>query len=201
MSHAAPATPAAGAGDLRVIVVVSVAHGLSHFFQLIIAPLFPWLKDAFALSYSELGLLMSVFFVISGVGQALSGFLVDRVGPVPVMLGALGLFAGGAAVLAISPNYAGLMAGIALAGLGNASFHPVDYSILNSRISSERIGKAYAVHGVSGNIGWAVAPLFLVGITQWLSWRHALGAASLLALAVLALVWVNRDALRMAPRL
>lgn len=201
MSHAAPATPAAGAGDLRVIVVVSIAHGLSHFFQLIIAPLFPWLKDAFALSYSELGLLMSVFFVISGVGQALSGFLVDRVGPVPVMLGALGLFAGGAAVLAISPNYAGLMAGIALAGLGNASFHPVDYSILNSRISSERIGKAYAVHGVSGNIGWAVAPLFLVGITQWLSWRHALGAASLLALAVLALVWANRDALRMAPRL
>ncbi|MGD9942700.1 MAG: MFS transporter [Burkholderiaceae bacterium] len=201
MTRPALASPAAGAGDLRVIAVVGVAHGLSHFFQLIIAPLFPWLKDAFALSYSELGLLMSVFFVVSGVGQALSGFLVDRVGPVPVMVGSIGLFAGAAAVLAISPSYAALMLGAALAGLGNASFHPVDYSILNSRISSDRIGHAYAMHGVSGSIGWALAPLFLIGIAQWAGWRQALASASVLALAVLLLVWTNRDALRMAPRL
>ncbi|MGH8631183.1 MAG: MFS transporter, partial [Burkholderiales bacterium] len=56
--------------DAQVIGLVGLAHGTSHFYHLALAPLFPWLKDAFALSYSELGLLMTVFFIVSGTGQA-----------------------------------------------------------------------------------------------------------------------------------
>ena len=85
MSSAAPAAPGLPSSDARVIAVVGIAHSVSHFFHLILPPLFPWLKEAFGLSYSELGLLVTVFFVISGVGQSLAGFLVDRVGPVPVI--------------------------------------------------------------------------------------------------------------------
>ncbi|MBN9462764.1 MAG: MFS transporter [Burkholderiales bacterium] len=196
---AAPATESAGgASDTRVIAVVGLAHGVSHFFQLILAPLFPWLKEAFGLSYAELGLTMTLLFVVSSIGQSLSGFLVDRVGPLRVMLGALGLFALAALVLAASPGYAALLAGAVLVGLGNASFHPIDYSILNARVSTRRIGHAYAVHGVTGNLGWAAAPVFLVGITQLASWRTAFAAASLLALVVLVVVWRNR-ALLEAP--
>lgn len=198
---AAPATESAGGtSDIRVIAVVGLAHGVSHFFQLILAPLFPWFKEAFGLSYAELGLTMTLLFVVSGIGQSLSGFLVDRVGPVRVMLGALGLFALAALVLAASPGYAALLAGAVLVGLGNASFHPIDYSILNARVSTRRIGHAYAVHGVTGNLGWAAAPVFLVGITQLANWRTALAAASLLALAVLALVWFNRTLLEAPVR-
>ena len=195
MSSVAPAAPALEPGDTRVIVVVGIAHGVSHFFHLVLPPLFPWLKDAFALSYAELGLLVTLFFVISGVGQSLAGFLVDRVGPVPVMLGALGLFAVSAVVLSIAPGYAGLMIGAALAGLGNASFHPVDYSILNRKVAARRLGHAYAVHGISGNLGWALAPVFVVTIARFAGWREALAGASLLALAALVLVWLNRSAL------
>ncbi|MFO1299915.1 MAG: MFS transporter [Burkholderiaceae bacterium] len=192
MSSAAPAAPGFHAGDTRVIAVVGIAHSVSHFFQLILPPLFPWLKDAFGLSYSELGLLVTVFFVISGVGQSLAGFLVDRVGPLPVMLGAMGLFAISAAVLALAPGYAGLLLGAALAGIGNASFHPVDYSILNRKVSAPRLGHAYAVHGISGNLGWAIAPVFVVSIAGFAGWRAALAASSLLALAALVVVWFNR---------
>ncbi|HLS57758.1 MAG TPA: MFS transporter [Zeimonas sp.] len=195
MSSAAPAAPGFPAGDARVISVVGIAHGVSHFFHLILPPLFPWLKDEFALSYSELGLLVTVFFVISGVGQSLAGFLVDRVGPVPVMLGAIALFAVAAAVLALAPGYAGLMLGAALAGVGNASFHPVDYSILNRKVSAPRLGHAYAVHGISGNLGWALAPVFVVTIARFTGWREAFAAASLLALLALVVVWLNRGAL------
>lgn len=196
MIGAAPAAPVQeGPGETRVIAVVGLAHGISHFFHLILPPLFPWLKDAFDLSYSELGLLVTVFFVISGIGQSLAGFLVDRVGPVPVMLGSIGLFSASAAVLAVAPGYAGLMLGAALAGIGNASFHPVDYSILNGRVSARRLGHAYAVHGVSGNLGWALAPVFVVTIANFAGWREAFAAASLLALLVLAVVWLNRPAL------
>ena len=54
--------------DVHVIGLVSLAHGTSHFYHLALAALFPWLKDAFALSYAELGLLMTVFFIVSGTG-------------------------------------------------------------------------------------------------------------------------------------
>jgi len=189
------ASRASRAGDARVVGVVGVAHALSHFSQLLLAPLFPWLKDAFALSYAELGLLMTIFFVVSGIGQSLAGFVVDRIGALPVMLGSIALFALAALVLAASNGYVMLGVGALLAGLGNASFHPVDYSILNARISHARIGHAYAAHGVSGNLGWAAAPVFLVTIAQFAGWRAAFVGAALVALVVLAVVWWYRDAL------
>ncbi len=186
---------ASRAQDARVVGVVGVAHSLSHFSQLLLAPLFPWLKEAFALSYAELGLLMTIFFVVSGIGQSLAGFVVDRVGALPVMLGSISLFALAAVVLALSNGYVMLGVGALLAGLGNASFHPVDYSILNARISHARIGHAYAAHGVSGNLGWAAAPVFLVTIAQFAGWRAAFVGAALVSLVVLAVVWWHRDAL------
>ncbi len=70
--------------DAKIIGLVGLGHGTSHFFHLLLAPLFPWLKDAFGLSYAELGLLMTVFFIVSGVGQAAAGFVVDSIGAVPV---------------------------------------------------------------------------------------------------------------------
>ena len=188
-----------GGRDRTVIALVAGVHGVSHFFHLVLAPLFPWLKDAFSLSYSELGLLMTVFFVVSGVGQALAGFLVDRVGPLPVLQAALGLFALAGVVLASSQGYAGLVAGAVLAGLGNAPFHPVDYSIINGRVAPARLGHAYAMHGISGSLGWAAAPMLLVAVASGAGWREAFVAAAVVALLASAAVWRWRDALRMAP--
>ena len=73
--------------DAAVIGLVGLAHGISHFSQLLLAPLFPWLKAEFGVSYTELGLLLTVFFVVSSVVQTASGFVVDRFGPRPVLLG------------------------------------------------------------------------------------------------------------------
>ena len=181
--------------ERRTIAVVSSAHGCSHFFHLIVAPLFPWIKEAFDLSYAELGLLMTVFFVVSGIGQALAGFLVDRIGAVPVMLGALTSFMLSTLVISSAPSYGVLMAGCVLAGLGNAPFHPVDYSILNARITGPRLAKAYAMHGIAGSLGWALAPVFLVGITGLAHWRIAVLAAGLLPALAFALIWSHRHLL------
>ena len=191
-----PTAGAPGAGaERRTIAVVATAHGCSHFFHLIVAPLFPWIKTAFDLTYAELGLLMTVFFVVSGVGQALAGFLVDRVGAVPVMLGALTSFMLSTVVISSAPTYGLLLAGCVLAGLGNAPFHPVDYSILNARISAPRLAKAYAAHGISGSLGWALAPVYLVGIAGLANWRVAVLAAGLLPALAFALVWSHRHLL------
>ena len=180
--------------DFTVIGLIGLAHGTSHFFHMLLPPLFPTFIREFGLNYSQLGLLVTVFFVISGVGQALAGFLVDRVGARPVLLSALACFAAAGVAAAGAQGYGGLLAAAALAGLGNSPFHPADFTILNKRVSQPRLGHAFSVHGISGNLGWAVAPLFMVGIAELSgSWRTACLAAALWALAVLVLLALRRD--------
>ena len=195
-----PSNPTA-AQDAKTIALVSAAHGTSHFFHLILAPLFPWLKIEFNLSYVQLGLLMTVFFTVSGIGQAMAGFVVDRVGPRVVMLCAVAGFSFSALLLSFAPNYAVLMLGATLAGAANSVFHPVDFSILNHRVSPARLAYAFTAHGLSGNLGWAIATGLLAGVAAWVGWREALQAAALLAAGVWALLWWGRDALYVAPSL
>src|SRR6218665_1376082 len=116
------ASAAALRQDVRTIGLIGLAHGSSHFFHMLLLPLFPWLIREFGLSYSELGLLVSVFFVVSGGGQALAGFVVDRVGARPMLFGALSCLAASALVAAAAQGYSSLWLAAALAGLGNASF-------------------------------------------------------------------------------
>jgi MFS transporter, FSR family, fosmidomycin resistance protein len=187
--------PAARRRDLHTISLVGLAHGTSHFFHMLLPPLFPVFSQAFGLSYAELGLLVTLFFAVSGIGQALAGFLVDRVGARPVLFAALGCFVAAAACGAMAQGYGGLLLAAALAGLGNSPFHPVDFTILNHRVSQPRLGHAFAVHGVSGNLGWAIAPVVLLGVTGLTgSWRWALATCALWALAVLALMLWQREA-------
>ena len=182
--------------DARTIGLVGLAHGSSHFFHLLLPPLFPWLIAEFGFNYSQLGLLVSVFFVVSGVGQALSGFVVDRIGARPVMFASLACFAVAGLLAGMAQGYNGLVLAAALAGLGNAPFHPVDFTILNKRVSPQRLGHGFSVHGISGNLGWATAPVFMAGIASATgSWRAACLCGALLALVVLAVMVWNRDAL------
>lgn len=182
--------------DVRTISLIGLAHGTSHFFHLLLPPLFPWFIQESGYTYSELGLLVTVFFLISGLGQASAGFLVDRLGARPVLFVAVACFVAAGLAGAALPGYAGLMVAAALAGLGNAPFHPIDFTILNKRVSPPRLGHGFSVHGISGNLGWAAAPLFLTGITALTgSWRMAMLAASLLALVVLVVLFTGRDAI------
>ena len=120
--------------DATVIGLVGLAHAVSHFSQLLLAPLFPWLKDAFNVSYTELGALLTIFFVVSSIVQTASGFVVDRVGPRPVLLVGLALLGLAALGYAASTSYAMLAASAVLAGIGNGVFHPVDYTLLNRKV-------------------------------------------------------------------
>ena len=182
--------------DAGVIGLVGTAHLISHFSQLLLAPLFPWLKDEFAVSYTELGLLMTIFFVVSCVVQALSGFAVDKLGPRPILFLGLGLIGVAAFGYSTSTSYWMLAAFAVIAGAGNGVFHPVNYTLLNRKISAPRLGHAYSVHGITGSLGWALAPAVLVPITLAFSWRVALVSAGVLVFVVLALLVLKRDQLQ-----
>ena len=182
--------------DASIIALVGLAHASSHFGHLLLPLMFPVFMKEFGLSYSELGLLMTTFFVISGVGQAGAGFMVDRLGARPLLLAALATFAVASAAASMVTGYTGLVLVAALAGLGNSTFHPVDFTILNQRVSAPRLGYGFSAHGLTGNLGWATAPLFFAGISSAFNWRTAYLAAALMYVGILLLMVLQRDKLK-----
>ncbi|HEX2545095.1 MAG TPA: MFS transporter [Ramlibacter sp.] len=193
------AVPAPLRHDAGVIGLVGIAHLVSHFSQLLLPPLFPWLKDALGTSYTQLAFLMTIFFVVSCAVQTASGFLVDRFGPRPVLFGGLLLVAAGAFGFAASPSYAVMALFSVVAGTGNGVFHPANYTLLNRKVSQARLGHAYSVHGITGSLGWALAPLLVVPLALAFGWRVAVAAGGAVALAVFVLLWVHRAQLELPP--
>ncbi|MBS1139312.1 MAG: Major facilitator superfamily 1 [Proteobacteria bacterium] len=187
--------PAPQRSDIEVISVIGFVHGVSHFFHLLLPPLFPWLMPEFGLSFTAIGTTMTVFFVVSGIGQASAGFLVDRFGAARVLGGGIACFALAGVLLYFANGYPMLIAVAALAGLGNSVFHPADFTVLNRHVSQARLGHAFSAHGLSGNLGWAAAPIFLTGLATAYGWRTAALGASAVAIAALALLFWRRDAL------
>ncbi len=195
MTHAAlPLSPAVPLEqDATIIGLVGLAHASSHFAHLLLPLMFPVFMKDFGLSYSELGFLMTVFFVVSGLGQASAGFVVDRLGARPMLFIALTIFVVVCTTAATVTGYRGLLAVAALAGLGNATFHPVDFTILNQRVSAPRLGYAFSAHGLTGNLGWAAAPVFFATISSLSTWRMAYLAAAVMYICILLLLIVQRD--------
>jgi len=124
------------------------------------------------------------------------------VGARPMLFVALSFLLLACLAASLASGYAALFGVAALAGLGNASFHPVDFTILNQRVSAPRLGYAFSVHGLTGNLGWAAAPVFLVGISSLAGWRWAYASAALMYVLILLLLLSQRDKLRteVAPR-
>jgi FSR family fosmidomycin resistance protein-like MFS transporter len=184
--------------DAAVMGLVGLAHCISHFSQLLLPPLFPWLKDAFQVGYTELGFLLTIFFIVSCATQAMSGFVVDRFGPRPILFGGMALLAAAAFGFASSTSYTMLAAWAVVAGIGNGVFHPVNFTLLNRKIHASRLGHAFSVHGLTGSLGWALAPATMVPIALAFSWRVALASAGVLAIVVLIVLILNRGRLTIA---
>lgn len=177
--------------DTIVVTLVSLAHGVSHLFQLAMPPLFPLIREELGVSYAALGFVVTLYFTISGIFQPVSGFVVDRYGARAVLVGGMILATLGTLVSALAGDYATLVAGALIAGLGNAVFHPSDFALINGRVAPHRLGHAYSAHGIAGALGYAVAPVFSGGLGALFGWHTALLAAAAVGVAVLALILVN----------
>jgi MFS family permease len=186
--------------DAQVMGLVGLVHASSHFSHLLLPLMFPAFMQDFGLGYAQLGLLMSVFFVVSGIGQALSGFFVDHFGARPVLYASLAMLALACASVTQVQGYGGLMCSAILFGLGNCTFHPVDFTILNNRVSEQRLGHAFSTHGLTGNLGWAAAPTFMVGISTLSHWRTAYACAALVFASLLLLCMFQRAHLHTEPQ-
>lgn len=181
--------------DAHVIGVVGFAHGVSHFFQLALPPLFPLLRADFGASYALLGTLVGVFYAASGVTQFVSGFAVDRFGARPVLFAGLALLAGGTLAASLAPGVFWLFPLAALMGIGNGVFHPADFAILNANVATHRLGHAYSSHAIGGNLGYILAPVASFALGSAFGWRYALAAMGVTGLIALAAVATQRTLL------
>ncbi len=180
--------------DVKVIGLVGVAHGYSHFFQMVLPPIFVILKVEFDVSFTALGLLATLMFAASGTGQMIAGFLVDRVGARRILLSGLAICSLATLAMSVTQSYEALVALAVIVGIGLSVFHPADLSILTRKVNPARLGRAYAVHALCGNLGWAVAPPFVAGLAALFDWRTAVASAGAAGLAYVAfmLFW-SRD--------
>ena len=134
----------------RIIGLVSLAHGLSHFYQIATAVVFPLIKDDLGVSYALLGATVALYYTVSGICQTIAGFAVDRFGARRVLFGGLALATAGAVLAGTAQSYAMLLVAAFVGGVGNSVFHPCDFSILNARVDKARLGYAFSWHGIAG---------------------------------------------------
>jgi MFS transporter, FSR family, fosmidomycin resistance protein len=188
------------APDIKVVGLVSAGHFMSHFFQIVLPPIFPLLKDAFGVGYAELSIVMTLMYAASGLMQTPAGFLVDRLGPARVLIGGLGLYSTAVLLYGVAPNVWCLGALAVAAGLGNCVFHPSDYAILSARVEATRLGRAYGIHNLGGSLGWAAAPIAVLGLSSVFGWRMGLTILGGVGLLLTLSLVVNSTALTTKKR-
>jgi FSR family fosmidomycin resistance protein-like MFS transporter len=189
------------ARDFRVISLVSSAHFVSHYYNLVLPPLFPLVRAEFGVSYVELGAALIAFNVVSGTLQIPAGFLVDRISVRAVLVGALAVGAAALAIASMASAFWLFVASFALLGLANTVYHPADYALLSHRVSVPRMPTAYSVHTFAGILGSALAPGTLLFLAATFGWRGAFLGAAVLGFCVAALMLATGDVLaeRNAP--
>ena len=190
MAQAAEILVPARASEDKLIAGVCIAHFVSHYYMMLLAPLFVFIKDEYGVTYTELSLALAAFGVVSSVMQTPVGFFVDRFGARLNLIG--GLLLGSAAVAAagLVDSFWVFIAMFAVMGLANTVYHPADYALLSERVTPQRVPQVFSFHTCSGMIGSAVAPGTLLFMQSLVGWRGAFvcaAALGIIAALILAL--------------
>ena len=182
---AEPAVPGRPArGEAKLLALIGTGHFFSHFYLIVLPPLFPLLEAELGVGYAALGLLMTLPNLATMLLQTPVGFLVDRFGARrPLVIGLI-VMGGAVAGAGLAPGYGALMVLMVLMGVGNSVFHPADYAILAARIEPGRLGRAFSIHTFAGSLGWAASPAVVVFLAALWSWHVALVIAGLCGVAM-----------------
>jgi MFS transporter, FSR family, fosmidomycin resistance protein len=179
--------------EARVNALLGAGHFLSHFYQLCLPPLFIAWQKTFDVSFAELGLAMAVMSAAAAVMQTPTGFLVDRYGARPFLIGGTLLMTLSIAAMGLATAYWQVVGLAFLSGVGNSVIHPADYAILSGSVDRTKLGRSFAFHTLVGHVGFAVAPSATAMLALGLGWRGALLLVGLLGLPVVAtILWQSR---------
>src|SRR5215470_2800995 len=190
MAQAAELLTPARTSETKLVVGVCFAHLVSHYYMLMLAPLFAFIRADFGVTYTELSLALTTFNVVSAVSQTPVGFFIDRTGARINLIGGLLLGSAAIAIAGAVHSFWVFIAMFAVMGLANTVYHPADYTLLSERVSPRRMTQVFSFHTCSGMIGSAIAPVSLLFMQSAVGWRGAflcsalLGVVAALVLAV-----------------
>ncbi|MCB4824032.1 MFS transporter [Roseicella aerolata] len=182
-----PPEPSPGR-DARICALIGTGHFLSHFYMLCLPPLFLVWRQEFDVSYATLGLSVALMSATTALLQTPVGFWVDRWGARPFLVGGTLLMALSIAAMAFAPGFWAIVLLAVLSGIGNSVIHPADYAIMAGSISKGFMGRAFALHTFTGNLGFALAPPAIALMLTVMDWRMALLTVGLLGIPVVAAI-------------
>jgi FSR family fosmidomycin resistance protein-like MFS transporter len=200
MTQATDILGASRSSHVRMVGVVAAAHFVSHYYTILLAPLLPFVRADYGVSYTQIGFAFAAFNIVSALFHTPAGFLVDRLGARVLLIAGLLIGAGAFIAAGLIDSFWVLVAMFAVAGLGNTVYHPADYALLSQHVPGERIGQAFSVHTFAGMLGSAVAPASLLLMHSMWGWRGAFIGAGILGIAVAAVLTAVRDTTTEAAR-
>jgi FSR family fosmidomycin resistance protein-like MFS transporter len=181
--------------ETKVIGLICTGHFFSHFYLLVVPPLFPVLREIYGVGFTELGFAIAAFSIASGFTQIPVGFLVDRYGARQLLIWGLLSESIAISLIGVFPIYGALVTLMIAAGLSNSVFHPADYAILNATVDKTRIGRVFSFHTFTGYLGDAVAPATVLFLASLLDWRTAVFVCGVFGMIVAGLMWMNAELL------
>lgn len=184
------------ARDARIVALIGTGHFLSHFYMLCLPPLFLAWRQEFDVSYATLGLSVALMSGTTAILQTPVGFWVDRWGARPFLVGGTLLMALSVSAMAFAPAFWMILPLAVLSGIGNSVIHPADYAIMAGSISKSFLGRAFALHTFTGNLGFALAPPAIALLLTLMDWRMALLTVGLLGIPVVAAILLQSGVLR-----
>lgn len=167
----------AASGQTRLVVsLVSLSHFLNHMYLVLLPPIFGVLATDFAVDLAALGLAVGIQGLVNTVFQLPFGYVSDNYSRTAALGAGLVLAALGVGVIATAPTYEFLLAGQAVLGLGIAAHHPAHYPLLSAVTHEDNRGRVFSLHGFSGNMGYAAAPVVIISVLAlpFATWRDAL---------------------------
>ena len=177
----------------RVNILIGNGHFLSHFYVLCLPPMFLVWQHAFHVSFAELGMTIMLMSGTTAVLQTPVGFLVDRYGARPFLIGGALLMSLSIAAMGLTTQFWQILVLATLSGVGNSVIHPSDYAILSGSVDKDRMGRSFALHTFSGNLGFSAGPPVAAFLMLAMGWRGTLLTVGLLGVpVVLSIVLQSR---------
>jgi MFS family permease len=168
----------------RVNFLIGNGHFLSHFYVLCLPPMFLAWQSAFQVSFAELGMTIMLMSGTTALLQTPVGFLVDRHGARPFLVGGALLMSLSLAAMGLATSFWQILVLATLSGIGNSVIHPADYAILSGSVDKDRMGRSFALHTFSGNLGFSAGPPVAAFLMALIGWRGTLVTVGLLGVPV-----------------
>jgi FSR family fosmidomycin resistance protein-like MFS transporter len=180
----------------RVNFLIGNGHFLSHFYVLCLPPMFIAWQSAFHVSFAELGMTIMLMSGTTAILQTPVGFLVDRHGARRFLIGGTLLMSLSLAAMGLATEFWQILVLATLSGVGNSVIHPADYAILSGSVDKDRMGRSFALHTFSGNLGFSAAPPVTAFLMALIGWRGALLTVGLLGIPVVISILLQSRILR-----